>query len=82
MQDKDDDWKKIFDKTFQDNYTREEKIAAYKESIERRRRHKAYSHRRGFVIINDGVKEKQYDADLPIPEGWKRGKAPRKRVQV
>lgn len=72
------DGKKIFDKSYQENYTREEKIAAFRESIAIRRHFGAYAKKRNFIVINNGVVEKRVDPDLPIPEGWQRGRVPRK----
>jgi hypothetical protein len=77
-----EEWKILFDKTTQDYYTREEKIAALKANIAVRQKVRSYLNQGGYVLINNGEIEKRIDADLPIPEGWKRGRVPRKRVQV
>lgn len=61
-----------FDKKYKDSYsTREEKIADFRRSVEINKRHK-YKPRR-CIVINNGIVAKQYNEDLPIPEGWKRG---------
>lgn len=72
MQDNANPMKKMFDKKYYDNYTREEKINALRESVAL---HKMMSCNTGkhYVIINDGTKTKRVDPDMPIPQGWQRG---------
>ena len=64
--------KKWFDKKYKEGYSREEKLAVYRESvglyktIKRKPKIKE-------IVINNGKVAKRFNADLPIPEGWERG---------
>lgn len=67
-----------FDKTYKEgySYSKEELIEIYRKrtalykGMKRKRKEKE-------IVINNGVIEKRYNADLPIPEGWERGKVKR-----
>lgn len=64
--------RKWFDKKYKEGYSREEKVAVYREStalyktIKRKPKIKE-------IVINNGIVAKRFNADLPIPEGWERG---------
>ena len=68
--------KQWFDKKYKEGYSREEKLAVYREStalyksIKRKPKIKE-------IVINNGVVAKRFNADLPIPEGWERGRLKR-----
>lgn len=64
---------KLFDKLEDREYSREERIERFKRLCAYRKTLKRNGRLKGVVIINNGVKCKSYDADLPIPEGWERG---------
>lgn len=69
---KGDRW--IFDKLEDREYSREEKIERLRKLVAYQKANNPRAGRKkGFVMINNGVVTKQYDPDLPIPEGWKRG---------
>ena len=72
MQDNTLSKKNLFDKIYDDNYTREEKIEAFRKSVAL---HKLVKNNAGnrYVVINNGEKTKRIDPDLPIPQGWERG---------
>lgn len=72
MQFKSELQKKIFDKKYYDYYTREETIETFRQCVAVRKRKRTRQHT-PYIIINDGVKTKKADPDLPIPEGWQRG---------
>lgn len=76
MQDNDISKKKIFDKMYYDNYTREEKIEAFRHSVALNKSIR-HSTRKHYIVINDGTKTKRVDPDLPIPQGWTRGFIPK-----
>lgn len=64
--------RKWFDKKYKEGYSREEKVAVYRENtalyktIKRKPKIKE-------IVINNGIVAKRFNADLPIPEGWERG---------
>ena len=64
--------KKWFDKRYKEGYSREEKLAVYRENVALcktiKRKPKIKE-----IVINNGVVAKRFNADLPIPEGWERG---------
>lgn len=63
----------IFDKYNKEDYSKEEQIERYKRIIAAQKQIKHNPFRKGKVLINNGVIQKLYNADLPIPDGWVRG---------
>lgn len=63
----------LFDKYNKEEYSKEEQIERYKKIIAAHKKFKCNPFRRGKVLINNGVIQKLYNADLPIPDGWVRG---------
>lgn len=64
--------KKWFDKRYKEGYSREEKLAAYRESVALYKGMK-WKPKEREIVINNGKMSKRFNADLPIPEGWQRG---------
>lgn len=62
-----------FDKKPVRNYSREEELERFKKNIAIQKRSGKNNGRRGMVMINNGTVNKLILADLPIPEGWRRG---------
>lgn len=68
-----EEWKILFDKTSDKNYSKEEQIERYRKLVVLRRKYKITPFKKGKILINNGVEEKFILADLPIPDGWVRG---------
>lgn len=68
--------KKWFDKKYKEGYSREEMLAVYRDRVAlcktMKRKPKIKE-----IVINNGKVAKRFNADLPIPEGWERGKLKR-----
>lgn len=68
-----EEWKFLFDKTSDKNYSKEEQIERYRKMIVLQKKFRATPFKKGKILINNGVEEKFILADLPIPDGWVRG---------
>lgn len=63
-----------FDKKENREYSREEELERLKAGIAYKKTY-LNNTKKGRVMITDGKVTKLYDADLPLPEGWTRGRA-------
>lgn len=68
-----EEWKFLFDKTSDKNYSKEEQIERYRKQIAINKKFRHNPYKKGKVLINNGVEQKFILADLPIPDGWVRG---------
>ena len=68
-----EEWKILFDKTSDKNYSKEEQIERYRKLVALKKKYRANPFKKGKILINNGVEEKFILADLPIPDGWVRG---------
>ena len=66
----------MFDKKYKEGYSREEKIAVFRECVAQARETKRKPKEKE-IVINNGVISKRHNADLPIPEGWEWGRVKR-----
>lgn len=69
----DEEYKFIFDKTSDKNYSKEERIERYRKQIALRKKIPYGSTKKGKMLINNGKEQKFVLEDLPIPDGWTRG---------
>ena len=69
----------MFDKLYKDSYsTREEKIEDFRRSVLAQKGLKRNGGNRYIFITNEKT-YKKFDPDLPIPEGWRRGRPTREK---
>lgn len=62
-----------FDKKENREYSREEEIERFRRNIAYKKTYQPRAQKQGKMLINNGEIEKWILADLPIPDGWKRG---------
>ena len=63
----------MFDKYYKEGYSREEKIEAFRRSVAAQKGLKRNAGDTGYCFITNEIETKRVNADLPIPEGWRRG---------
>lgn len=68
-----------FDKKENREYSREEELARFKAGIAYKKTCN-YKWEKGRVMITNGKITKLVNADIPIPEGWVRGRADRRGI--
>lgn len=68
----DEEYKFLFDKISDKNYSKEERIERYRKQIALRKKIKAGA-KKGKILINNGKEQKFILEDLPVPDGWTRG---------
>ena len=62
-----------FDKKENREYSREEEIERFRRNIAYKKTYQQRAQKQGKIAINNGEVVKWILADMPIPEGWKRG---------